>query len=202
MSGASLEGLAHFALEEGVRLTKSKIGCLAFMNEEETVLTMYAWSRHAMDQCAISDKPMEYPLTDTGQWGEACARREPVIINDFAAPRPDKKGYPPGHVEVLRHLNLPVFDGQRIVAVAGVGNKEEPYNASDVRQLTLLMDGMWKLVQRSQAETALKESLSKLHRTLDNTAMALATTVEMRDPYTAGHQKRVALLVCAIGQIS
>jgi PAS domain S-box-containing protein len=200
MSGASLRGLANFALEEGVRLTKSKIGYLAFMNEDETVLTMYAWSRHAMDQCAIYDKPIEYPLETTGQWGEAVRQRRPVIINDFAAPRPDKKGYPSGHLEVLRHMNLPVFDGQRIVAVAGVGNKEEPYNASDVRQLTLLMDGMWNLVQRSQAETALKESLSQLHRTLDSTAMALATTVEMRDPYTAGHQKRVALLVCAIGQ--
>lgn len=200
MSGTSLEALTHFTLEEGVRLTKSKIGYLAFMNEDETVLTMHAWSRHAMDQCAISDKPIEYPIATTGQWGEAVRQRRPVITNDFAAPRPDKKGYPPGHVEVLRHLNLPVFDGQRIVAVAGVGNKEEPYNASDVRQLTLLMDGMWKLVQRSRAETALKESVIQFHRTLDSTAMALATTVEMRDPYTAGHQKRVALLVCAIGQ--
>jgi len=200
MSGASLEALAHFALEEGVRLTKSKIGYLAFLNEDETVLTMYAWSRHAMEQCAVSDKPIEYPLATTGQWGEAVRQRRPIIINDFAAPHPDKKGYPPGHIEVLRHMNLPVFDGRHIVAVAGVGNKEEPYNESDVRQLTLLMDGMWKLVQRNQAETALKESVIQLHRTLDSTAIALATTVEMRDPYTAGHQKGVALLACAIAE--
>jgi putative nucleotidyltransferase with HDIG domain len=30
--------------------------------------------------------------------------------------------------------------------------------------------------------------------------MALANTVEMRDPYTAGHQLRVAQLACALGQ--
>ncbi len=40
MTEASLKQITDFVLEEGVRLTKSKIGYLAFMNEEETVLTM------------------------------------------------------------------------------------------------------------------------------------------------------------------
>ena len=50
------------------------------------------------------------------------------------------------------------------VAVAGVGNKEEDYDESDLRQLTLLMQGMWQLIQRKQLEDALKtysEDLSK-----------------------------------------
>ena len=33
-------------------------------------------------------------------------------------------------------MNAPIFSGQRIVAVAGVANKEHPYDESDVRQLT------------------------------------------------------------------
>ena len=55
---------------------------------------------------------------------------------------PEKKGYPKGHVHICRHMNVPVFAGSKIVLVAGVGNKKEEYDDADVRQLTLLMEGM------------------------------------------------------------
>jgi signal transduction histidine kinase len=73
-----------------------------------------------------------------------------------------KKGYPEDHVALTRHMNIPIFDGDHIVAVAGVGNKAEEYNESDVRQLTLLMQGMWSLIQRKQIEDALKQYSDEL----------------------------------------
>ncbi|HEY6008158.1 MAG TPA: PAS domain S-box protein [Geobacteraceae bacterium] len=157
MSASSLKEIADFALEEAVRLTRSTIGYVAFVNDDESLLTMYSWSREAMGECAIADKPLEYPLATTGLWGEAVRQRRPVITNDYAAPTPFKKGYPPGHVDVRRHMNAPIFDGERIVIVAGVGNKDEVYDETDVHQLTLLMQGMWRLIQRRRAEEALQE---------------------------------------------
>ena len=161
MTKATLKEITDFALEEGVRLTKSQIGYLAFMNEDETVLTMQAWSKTAMEQCAIIDKPIDYPLETTGLWGEAVRQRRPMITNDYAAPNPYKKGYPEGHVEMRRHLNIPVFDGDRIVAVAGVGNKDEDYDESDIRQLTLLMNGMWWQIKRQRAEEELAAEVER-----------------------------------------
>ncbi len=67
-------------------------------------------------------------------------------------------------MEVVRHMNIPVFEGERIVAVAGVGNKETEYDESDVRQLTLLMVGMWRLLQRKQAEDRLRHTTEALRR--------------------------------------
>ncbi len=104
-----------------------------------------------MQQCAISDKPIVYQVKDTGLWGEPIRRREPVITNDYAAPNPHKKGTPPGHVRLTRHMSIPVFDGGRIVAVAGVGNKSEDYHDDDVKQLTLFMDGMWRILCRKRS---------------------------------------------------
>jgi len=54
--------------------------------------------------------------------------------------------------------------------------------------------------QREEAEAELKKSVLTLHRTLDGTIQAIALIVETKDPYTAGHQRRVALLVEAIGK--
>ena len=158
MSDATLQQIAGFAMEEAVRLTQSTIGYLAFMNEDETVLTMHAWSRLAMQECRIEDKPTEFLVETAGVWGEAVRQRRPVIINDYDAPNPLKRGTPPGHVELIRHMNVPVFDGDRIVVVAGVGNKATDYDAADIRQLALLMTGMWRIVQRKRAEDALRES--------------------------------------------
>lgn len=164
MTMAPMQEITDFALEAAVRLTGSTIGYLAFMNEDETVLTMHSWSKAAMEQCAIIDKPIVYPVETTGLWGEAVRQRKPVITNDYSVPDPLKKGYPKGHVKITRHMNVPVFDGERIVAVAGVGNKNEYYDESDVRQLKLLMQGMWRLIRRRRDEQALQEAHDKLER--------------------------------------
>jgi signal transduction histidine kinase/ActR/RegA family two-component response regulator len=49
-------------------------------------------------------------------------------------------------------MNIPVFDGGRIVAVVGMGNKAEDYTEDDASQLMLFMDGMWRILCRKRAE--------------------------------------------------
>ncbi|MCF7955376.1 MAG: PAS domain S-box protein [Phycisphaerae bacterium] len=185
MTDVTEKELVDFSLEQAISLTKSKIGYIAFMNDDETVLNMYSWSRTAMAECSIIDKPLIYPVAETGLWGEAVRQRRPIITNDYQGPEPLKKGYPEGHVHIRRHMNIPVFDGGKIVAVAGVGNKEEEYDNSDVRQLTLLMDGMWRIIQRNKTEDELKALL----KTLASKNEELESIV-----YTASHDLRSPLV--------
>ena len=158
MTDVTNQQLTDYALEEAVRITQSEIGYLAFLNDDETVLSMHAWSKQAMKECAILDKPIQYVVAETGLWGEAVRQRRPVITNDYAAPNPAKKGHPQGHVSVRRHMNVPVFAGQHIVLVAGVGNKQGEYDNSDAEQLILLMEGMWQLMERKRVQAALGAS--------------------------------------------
>ncbi len=178
MAAAPMQDITDYALEAAVRLTESEIGYLAFMDENETILTMYSWSKTAMEQCAVIDKPIVYPVETTGLWGEAVRQRKPIITNDYSAPHPLKKGYPEGHVKVVRHMNIPVLDDGRIVAVAGVGNKHRHYDESDVRQLTLLMQGMWRLIRRKQVEQALHEAHKELEQRVEERTAELASVNE------------------------
>lgn len=56
------------------------------------------------------------------------------------------------------------------------------------------------ITQRKNAEGQRKISLARTRRILEETVEALAATSERRDPYTAGHQRRVAQLACAIAR--
>jgi HD-GYP domain-containing protein (c-di-GMP phosphodiesterase class II) len=56
------------------------------------------------------------------------------------------------------------------------------------------------ITERKEAETQVKQGLDSLRRALQGTVVALANTVEIKDPYTAGHQQRVAQLSCAMAR--
>ncbi len=54
------------------------------------------------------------------------------------------------------------------------------------------------VTERREAEERLRKSFGKIEKMLLSTVEAMAAIIEQRDPYTAGHQKRVAKLACAI----
>ena len=56
------------------------------------------------------------------------------------------------------------------------------------------------VTEQRRAEEKISETIEKLRRSIDDTIRAMAMIVETRDPYTAGHQERVANLAVAIAE--
>jgi len=54
--------------------------------------------------------------------------------------------------------------------------------------------------ERRRVQRELQEAKRRLERILEGGIRAIARLVELRDPYTAGHQQRVAELACAIAR--
>jgi PAS domain S-box-containing protein len=158
-SSDDFQEMADVALEEALGLTASKYGFIFNYNEETQEFDIISWSKDVMRECSVQSPPLTcYALSLTGMWGETVRQRQPILINDFAAQHPLKKGYPEGHVPLQRFLGIPVFRGERVVGVAAVANKESDYDQSDVLQLTLLMEAVWTTVEKIRAEQALRES--------------------------------------------
>ncbi len=148
----SLQDFLDFALNEAIRLTGSKVGYIYHYDEEGRVFELNTWSKEVMKQCEVFKPETLYDLDKTGIWGEAVRRRRPIVVNDFKSPNPLKRGYPEGHVELNNFMTIPVLVGEKIVAVVGAANKDSPYDESDVRQLSLLMDSVWRISEGRRSE--------------------------------------------------
>jgi PAS domain S-box-containing protein len=154
----STKELLDYALEEAITITKSKIGYIYYYNHINQTFILNTWSKDVMPQCNVDSFPEIYKLQDTGFWGEAVRQSKPIILNDFQAPHPLKKGLPDGHVKMNNFMTIPVFLDGKIVAVAGVANKEGDYDQADINQLTLLMDSVWKMTERISIIESLKKA--------------------------------------------
>lgn len=148
----TVQEFLDFALEEAIKVTGSAIGYIYYYDEGSRLFELNTWSKEVMTACSINKPQTKYHLDNTGIWGEAVRQRRPIIINDFRAPHPLKKGYPEGHAPLFRFLTVPVINGDRIVAVVAVANSPYDYDEMDVKQLTLLMDAVWQVTERKRAE--------------------------------------------------
>jgi signal transduction histidine kinase len=128
---------------------------------------LYNFSNRARQECGVIGRPHSFNLKNAGIWALPIFRREPVIINDYAAPNPARKGFPEGHIELRNFLAVPVFDDGRVVAVAEVGNKPADYDRFDSRQLALLMAGVWPIILRKRAEEKLRQAKQQAELYLD-----------------------------------
>lgn len=99
------------------------------------------------------------------------------------------------------NISMPLLQNGNVFGVLSIySNVPEPFDKDEVELLEELAEdlayGILNLRTRAshdRHETLLRESLKQ-------SVQAIAATVESRDPYTAGHQKRVAELATAIGR--
>lgn len=69
-----------------------------------------------------------------------------------------------------------------------------------VGDISFALKNFEELKWRMDAEDTLRKNQNTIAEMLIDTVSAIAATIEMRDPYTAGHQRRVSSLACAIAQ--
>jgi len=166
----TIQDFLDYALDQAIQLTESKIGYIYHFDECSKKFVLNTWSKEVMAECAIANPSTCYELEKTGIWGEVVRQRRPIIINDFQAVNPLKKGYPEGHVQLLKFMTVPIFKNDNIVSVIGLANKETDYEEPDIFQVSLLMKTVWKVTERKRAEDALRESEERFRKLFKNHA--------------------------------
>ncbi len=119
--------------------------------------------------------------------------------------------FEPWRAEALKRgyassIALPLIgNGQTTGALNVYARESDAFDGEELKLLTELADdlafGIIALrtrAERKRAEEELQHTLEKLRKALGGTIQAMALTVESRDPYTAGHQRRATNLARAI----
>ncbi len=168
-----LEELMEAAVNECIMITGSALGFLGYIDEDESVMHVWLWSEKAMADCAAGTKPVKFPLAQAGMWAEPVRTKQPLVVNDFDALDPRKRGLPEGHVELKRYLGVPVVDRGRVVAVAGLGNKEGNYTEEDTTNVQILLEGLWRITARKRTEEELQKSEERFRKLFEESPVAL-----------------------------
>lgn len=163
----SLDELLQFTLDEIETLTGSKISFFHFLEPDQKTLRLQAWSTNTLENiCRAEGKDSHYDVDQAGVWADAIRQRQPIIHNNYAE-LPNRKGMPEGHALVVRELVVPILREKKVVAILGLGNKLQDFNANDVEVVSTLADFAWDTIEHKRAENALRRSEEKFRTLAD-----------------------------------
>ena len=135
-------------------------------------------------------------LPQSWQYSEiACAR---IVIGD-------SEFHTKNFAESAWMQSAPVKVSGTVVGKIEVGYLEEmpkegegSFLKEEKQLIDSIAERLGQITQRRQAEEVLKHTLESLRKAFGTTIQVMVSAIEVRDPYTAGHQIRVADLARAI----
>lgn len=179
------------AIEAATKLVNTEAGSLLFLDEETDDLYF---------DVAIGEKGERVKTIrlkkGQGIAGWVAENNEPVIVNDVCNdPRFFKGADEKSGFTTKSMICVPVKTKHKLVGVLQAINKKgASFNADDLELLAALSNQIAVAIENARLYDELRE-------TFYATIHALAETIEKRDPYTAGHTKRVMNYSLAIGRI-
>lgn len=164
MVDAKEQTLYNEVLNQIKDLTQSSYAFFGFLNNDESLMSLYSWSKEVIEDCRTLEKPLEFPISKAGLWGEAVRKRRSFIINDYRKNHPAKKGVPDGHVPITRLLAVPIFSHDRVVSLAVVANKETEYVKEDADQIEAFVANAQIILEWRKTEEARKAAEKELEK--------------------------------------
>ena len=150
MTHCPMHEITDFALNEAVHLTDSAEGFLAFVEPDQTTVTIQSWTGSNHSSQGRGGAPIGDRVKLDGEWRQVLKEHQPLMINEESRVPWNLRPIESDKAVSQRLLVIPVVVTDQVVAIAGVRDKSLAYTDADLRQLTLLMDGVWKVVERNR----------------------------------------------------
>jgi PAS domain S-box-containing protein/putative nucleotidyltransferase with HDIG domain len=150
------------------------------------------------------------PILGNGPFGKALRTNQIVISKNLE----EDECFKPWRESALKHgykslIAFPlVISGKEPFGILGIYSEQtDIFDGEEVRVLSEMASdltyGIVSLrtrIERDHTAVKLECNLEKMHQLFQQTVASLSNVVEMRDPYTAGHQRKVAELATALAK--
>jgi putative nucleotidyltransferase with HDIG domain/PAS domain S-box-containing protein len=202
----SLEELAELVLANAKELTGSTRGFISLCDPSASQSGDCASTggASAVDADRVREFDAMSAYNHPWKWlskaGDAFYANSPASV-------PALDGTPEGHTPITSLLSAPAIAEGRFVGQIAVGNAPGGYTDEDlatVQRLTALFAiaviGQEERAALLASDSNLRQSNVRFERMVYGVAEAMGRIVEVRDPYTQGHEVRVAGLAKSIAQ--
>jgi PAS domain S-box-containing protein len=186
------EELSTQCLAIAEELTGSRFGFIDELNEAGT-----------MDSMTLSNPGWEFcrmPHTDAaillknipvrGIYADAIRKGISVIVNDPGS-HPDRVGVPEGHPQINAFLGVPLQQGERVIGLIGLANKESGYDTDDQQAIEMLSVAFVEALTRIRSENIIKALNKELQRSI--VEVSLANKELEAFSYSVSHDLRAPL---------
>lgn len=185
-----------------LRIEYVKFNWIGLIEEGGSEIRPLAYAGY--EACDLSSVRMKYDTAgnDNDPVSAAIKTGQAVIIND----RENDSRYPLWKQEALKRgcasvIVVPLKYDENVIGVINIcADRKDAFGNGEVEYLTEVAGDMAMGIKSLRLGKRLEQSLESIRKTLHGTINAVTMIGEMRDPYTAGHQKRVAQIATAIAR--
>lgn len=196
--------------------------CEAITQQDMYVLAWFGWAEEdeacSVRIAAAAGSAVGYAGQLNISWGDGplgdgptgrSIRSGATLVNNNA---PDQLFFAPwaelaASYDIRASISLPITVSNRVGAVLTVYSRDgEAFGQREVALFEELAANLGFGIQSRRTRIAYEKSLQErerqalqMEKSMEDALMAIASTLEQRDPYTAGHQKHVAELSIRIG---
>ncbi len=203
--------LSHEEIDSGIRKSLGEIGkfveadrCYVVLLSKDgsSMSDVYEWCAEGV-KSQIENR-QDFLAASFPWWMEKMKNMECICITSVDE-------LPPEASEVKAILNaqdiksiaaVPLVFGGELVGFLGFDSmrEERKWSEDTIASMRVVGEIIANAIGRKRAYEELKRSYEKVKKSMISTVNAMSKVIELRDPYTAGHQQRVAKLAYAIAK--
>ncbi len=179
-----------------------KFAWIGLVENEGSEVKPVAWAGLDNGYLSFMKVKLDDPVYGSGPAGVAIKTGEPVFIKDvendhrYKLMRRDfaKRGF-------VSSASIPLRPEEKTIGILNIySDRKDAFGEEETKYLVQVAGDIGIGYKSLMLEKKLKQSIEDFRISLNSTIEAISLMSEVRDPYTAGHEKRVAQLACAIAK--
>ncbi len=155
----STDKLLAYSLKQAIKLTESNGGYIFLYDSNKNQYVIKTYSGRLIDHCINHNMQPAIVLDSVTCCNDVIQTQKPFIHNRFSKIK--HCAICKNYCEVDKLLSLPVIVNSKMVGGICLFDKNADYNKMDVTQLTLLIETVWKVIEKQQYQDELIRAKEK-----------------------------------------